>query len=183
MPPLMSTGWSKRPQGVATAVETAPVTDQFTLTLPTGLIETEGYRGIRVIVVGDTSADTFTMTITTVERSYVLDPDHKDPSPTYFSRAFCTNTGVMGNNTVSAGVSGGLLLGNEVVADTMAAFTLSAYAQKVLANFNGSADVRSPGSELIGELFISDLGNCFGVTIDFTTVSANYYSAIFKLDV
>ncbi len=185
---LETTGWRRRPQGVATSVETAP-TETWTKTLPTGLIETEGYRGIRIAIIGDTDDDDYNFEVWTVERSYTLN-ELGTPVPVYLPREFTdVDVVTIGDGSPTFGTGSAredLLKDTEFFADLYTTHVISTYGQKVLANFNGSSDVFSPGATAgtMGELFISDLGNCFGVVIvgdTFTT--GDYFDAMFKLDV
>ncbi len=176
-----TTGWVRRPQGVATAAETAPV-ENFTSTVPTGLIVTEGYRTMRVIVIGDTSNDDIDLEVWSVER--ISSRAGGRIGEVYFSRQFLDIDAILVGDGATVGAPDGKFLeSDEKAADTYPAATISTYGQKVLANYNGSADVFSPTAQGIGELFISDLGNAYGVVLVFDTMVQNYADAMYKLDV
>jgi len=186
--PLRTTGWQRRPQGVATAGETAPV-ETALASEPTGLIRTEGWRGMRIWVIGDTHSDDIDIEVWTVERTHAVHADAK-PKHFFLPRLFLgIDTITVGDPAASTGggVAGNehVLLENEQFADTYPAPTISTYGTRVLQMFNGVVNVYSPGntSEQVGEIFISDLGNPYGVVLVFDTMAQNYADAMFKLEI
>lgn len=179
--PSWSSGWQKRPQGVATSADTAP-THTWTTTLPTGFIPCEQGVGIRVMVYGDTDGDDIDLEIYTVERQAGFNnPDFYLPRLFLGIDAILVGVGTAKGVATTGGNVPELLNDLEFMADTFPTPTVDAYGSRVLAAHNASADVYSPLSDKAGELLISHLGNAAGVIIVFNQMEQNFAGAIYEL--
>jgi len=151
------------------------------LTAPTGLIVTEGYRSIRLMIIGTAATDDLDIGIYGVERSYSA--GRGNSVPMYLSQLFMSTNDVLAGSTT--GVAGGLVTENEVFFDTYPALAVTAYGTAMLNYVSGSVGAFSPGSNGIGHYYISDLGNLHGIVpqLDGTPDSiADYVRFLFILD-
>ena len=83
MTDLRTTGWQRRSGGVITAAETRP-TETAVSALPDNAIIVEGYRGIRIMVLGDSTDEFCGLEVWSYERT----ASHNEKSQTYIPRLF-----------------------------------------------------------------------------------------------
>ena len=178
-----TTGYRRWAGGVKTSTTTAP--SAVSTTIPDDMILTEGMRGIRVMVFGDTADDSCTLQLWAVERNHVQGTGGpKNPREiVYISRLFVDVTTLL-IGALAGVASSPLLVGpSELFGETYTLVTVAPYGQRVLANANGSADAYSNTGDLAGELFVSDLGNAYGIVPKFPTMTTgNYFGVIYRLD-
>ncbi len=179
-----TTGWQRGPN--ATSADSDPTLTTATLTPPTvgtGLIVTEGYRGIRFMVVGTADSDDCDLNIFGVERS--LSAAFGGGLPMYITQQFLQVDTVVQTATTVTGVAGGLVTASEKFSNTYTTLAISAYGLELLKYVNGTETVLSGGPTTIGCLQISDLGNIHGVVATIqaaNTQTGAYFSILYKLD-
>lgn len=179
---LSTTGYRRHTVSAANgSVDTAPVA--VSTTKDSNMILTEGMRGIRMMIIGDTAAgDTGTLELWVVERNIVQGPPHTGGQREilYLSRLGFTITYTI--STLAGVDSSPLLVGaGELFADGYA-LTVNTYGQRILAFANGSADVYNNTGNLAGEIFLSDIANAYGIIPVHTVISAGIAGTIFRLD-
>ncbi len=177
---MSTTGWVRQAGAVITSAESAPTA--ATLTIPPNTILMQGYRSFRCMVFGDTANDDADFEL------YGVESQHPSGGPTpvtplYISRLILTSAAVLIGADAGAAADPSLLSATELFADTYPTPTIAAYGARLLANFNGSADVFSPTGDGIGEVFISDVGNVHGILPVFQTLNTgDYFGVIYRLD-
>ena len=170
-----TTGWTRGPNFAADPGDPSAVS----ATPPTNLIVTEGYRGIRIMVLGNAANDDTDITIYGVERSQAF-----GDKATYFIQAMhAVNSCIVGTTT---GVDGSDVLGlDEGLADAYDALTSTTYGTTLLNYVNGTAVSQSSGANGVGGVFISDIGNLHGIVIvpdTFVVSNGTVMSYLWKLD-
>ena len=173
-----STGWQR--WGTVTGTTSAP--SASAATVPSGLIVTEGYRGIRLRVFGDTDGDTCSVDIYSVDRASLRTGSDATSLFTCL-KMFDLDTWTVGDGTTKGvATSTGILTDTEYFADTVSAPAVSTWGQYILDYVSGSIDEYSPTGNSIAEVYISDIGNIYGIVPVFSAVSDDYAGLMFKLD-
>jgi hypothetical protein len=148
------------------------------------MIVTEGYRGMRLRIFGDTSNDDCDIEIYHVDRSHARGDSSGDYL--YTTKLFLgVDTILISDGTIGAGVvANNMLLPSEYFADTYTTLAIDDYGTALLNYTNGVANVYSPTSQATGELWISDLANAHGIVVTIDTLNTgNYFGYLYKLDV
>lgn len=156
-----------------------------TATLPTNLVQLNGLRGIDCIQffgVGnaDTTFDYKIYAIERIDNTNMSGTYSSDQSPLYEYRNLGGGTATLGTKT---GVSGGVLATTDKFADTLT-WTATAYGTFVFEAFQGAdadAAVFSPADNTIASLTALDLGDCYGIVIDFDMTGATSGNALIRL--
>lgn len=157
----------------------------ITATRPTNLLQLNGKRGIDCLQFYGAGSDNQTFDYKIYGVEIVSNTDAAgtySPSTTqlYEYRSLGGGTATLGTKT---GVAGGVVSDTELVADTLT-WTATAYGTFVFEAFAGAdadAQVFSPADNTIASLVCLDLGDFYGIVIDFDMTGATSANALIRL--
>lgn len=170
----------------STATAFAITDGTVTSTIPSNMITLGGWRGIDCLqFFGAGSANqTFDYRLYGIERignTVITDNAPTDSQAALYEyRLIGSGTATLGAKT---GVSGGVVSNSELIVDTLT-WTASAYGTYLIEAYLGAdadAAVFNPQSDSIASLTLLDLGNLYGIVIDFDMTGATSGNALIRL--
>ncbi len=181
-----TTGWVRSGAAIVTASESAPTA--VSATRPTNMINCRGWRSFRCMCFVDSAAadsDIELYGVESQENTGAGIPGTANPvqaaTPTFLTRLILSVANVLGGVVAGIASTPNLVGTTEFYCDAYDSPVIAAYGARLLANFDGSADSLSVAGGL-GEILISNVGNCVGILPRVTVVAEDYFGFIYRLD-